>query len=314
LSRSPLVRFPTLQASSILLDANAYSLRPLSDEQADVFLAARGISDESALVRLKRFASGSRALLEGFSDIEQDRGSGNQKREKGRSFERAIALASFEEIGPPLCASLEQWAFEYELASIPVSEVRDVTLQALRQAGLLRPSEAEAETLRILPMENRLLWLDALGDALESVTAAPREWRRLVEELFRFERDLRRLIRQELCQRYGEAWAEAVLPDLKEKIVSLARRDTSPSAVTLARIRAPLDWLSLNELLDLAAKEASTEAGRLLGHSSHDWREVAQFVVPVRNRVAHMRMAQEGDWEAVQRIRRQVSARVSLSK
>lgn len=310
LSRAPLQRYPTLRSSSILLDASGYSFRPLSAKQTADYVRSRGIGDIKAMQRLSDFASGSRALLECFCNIELSDAAGNAKLREASSSERIIALNCFQELGPSLCAWLEHWVFENASTVMESDDISEARLQALRLAGVVRPQDSGNDMLALLPMKNREQWVDALGEALELTTSPPIEWRRLVEQLFTLERDLRYFLRKELERIHGKYWATKILPAQEDQISALARRDTAPRVRKYSDIRSPLEWLTLNELLQLAEQQAVTSASMVLGHGPEDWAELSRRVVPIRNRVAHMRLAREGDWQEIRNLRRMVAMRM----
>jgi len=268
------------------------------------------ITEEKEVSNLVSYASGSRALLERFCAIQLSDESGNGKKTLAGQAERAVARTALEELGPSLCAWLEHWVYECGQDTLASDDIPANILQALRLAGLIRPRGTTDGLLALLPMKNRTFWLDALGEVLEMVVKPPSEWLKLVEEVFQMERALRHDLREALEARYGSAWTQTAIPDREQQIILLARRDTTPRVESYADVRSPLDWLSLTDLLEVAAKESGTGKERLLGHSSENWNDLSRSVVPIRNRIAHMRLARDGDWQTLRRLRRTTAMRV----
>jgi len=67
-------------------------------------------------------------------------------------------------------------------------------------------------------------------------------------------------------------------------------------ARTINEIRNPLEWLSLGELLELVERPPCDG----LGLTAVEWRRFKQDVLPVRNRLSHMRLLKRGDKEVAQ--------------
>lgn len=288
--------YPPLAGSSILMDAQQIQGRPLDDQLAEAFLRARGITDQTAIDNVCRHAGGSRSLLQTFGSIHVSELSGNAKKAAAERAQRDLAMAVFEEIGPSLCMWLEHWVFESGRDELYDSDIATNFLVALRSAGVLAPGRDDA--FSIFPFREPGIWSDVLGTYLESVVEPPHLWPELVSELFAFERELRHALKKALEAAGG---LEAALQPHAAKILELARRDSVPAATCLGHVRSPLDWLTLSELLYVAEESARP---RLCGYTSDHWQKLSRDLVPIRNRVAHMRLARQGDLDAVRRFRR----------
>lgn len=90
--------------------------------------------------------------------------------------------------------------------------------------------------------------------------------------------------------------------DLEAKVLERARNDNSPDASSVSDLRDPLEWLSLGELLKVVEKSGFIGADALF------WRRFGADVIPIRNRLSHMRLIRKGDRETAlawdSRIRR----------
>ena len=282
------------------MDARLVQGRPIESEVAADYVRGLGISTEGAVANVVRHASGSRALLQAFASVELSDVSGNIKRARAAKLEREIARRAFDEIGPALCMWLEHWVFESGRSEVCETDIATNYIVALRSAGVIAP--AGDDVLTLFPYAGRQLWVAALGEYLESVVEPPALWAPLVSELFAFERELRGAIKRSLVK--VGAFELALVP-YSERILELARRDSVSAAVELSDIRSPLDWLTLSDLLKLAQDSAqSTSTSRICGYGSEDWARLAREVVPIRNRVAHMRLSRQGDLDTVRRCRR----------
>ena len=299
-STVPADLYPSLAGSSILMDAALVQGRPLVGPQAAGYVRSLGVSSDQSIANVVEHSGGSRALLQAFALIELSTGSSNCKRARAADVERSIAERALAEIGPSLCTWLEHWVFESGRDEIYESDVATNYLVALRSAGVIAPSTDSAFV--IFPFRNKQLWSDVLGEYLESVVEPPPLWAELVSELFAFERELRVAIRRAMADRRS---LETAVAKHRSKILELARRDSVPSAIGLSDIRSPLDWLTLSDLVAVAQDlTLVSPTGRTCGYGLDDWGRLSQEIVPIRNRVAHMRLARKGDLETVRRCRR----------
>lgn len=115
-------------------------------------------------------------------------------------------------------------------------------------------------------------------------------------DLWVLERTVRNAVRRALMDKMGNGWRNSCLPNgWVESVLERAQRDAHPSAVKLSDLRDPLEWLTTNELLQLREER---ELGDL-GMASHLWTKLAVEVLPIRNRVAHMRVIHRPDSERV---------------
>ena len=310
LSAAPLSRYPAILASSILVDAFTFQIRPISHEGAVALARDFGVHEDAACQRIAEFASGHRALVELYSAVELADLSNTKKTDKAAEDELALARQCLRELGPALATWMEHWAFENGLEEIDPQDVPDTKHQALRCAGLV--CKASSGRLRLLPFVRRELWIEALGTVLEEVDDPPEEWRQLAVELFSFERDVRRRLRSYFAREYGPDWAPQVLASRAGKVIELAANNTSPRVTSLSDVRSPLDWLTLNDLLAVAMEQAAPKGRKVLSHDAEQWADLSRRLVPIRNRVAHMRLAREGDWQEVRRLRRLFDMRVQV--
>jgi len=163
-------------------------------------------------------------------------------------------------------------------------------VEALRGAGLVRADGAEI-TWSVTAPQLKKLKVAVAQVCSESNTAG--DWvASSFVEIWTLERELRNIIRLALMEKLKEGWRETCLPEhLRSDVLDRARKDTQPGATKLADLRDPLEWLSTSELLDL---RESRELGGL-GLEPYLWTKLRNEIVPIRNKIAHMRLLSEQD-------------------
>ena len=87
----------------------------------------------------------------------------------------------------------------------------------------------------------------------------------------------------------------AAVGGLATEVLKRAQLDSSLSAVSVRELRDPLEWLTLSELLDIIT---SKRIGGL-GVALHIWQKFREQVLPIRNRLSHMRLLKSRDEETV---------------
>lgn len=305
MSDYPLSRFPTLAASSLLADAETVRLRLVNDEFAMTCVLPL-VADSAAAERVVRFAGGSRALLEDFAAVDTFEGGANEKRRVAAAAEKAVASRAWDQLGPDLLSLMDSWVFESCLEQISPEEVpNEAILSSLIGSGLVRMGDRDL--LQILPFENRQIWVDSLADAVARCSKAPDSWIRVASELFSLERQLRIAVAVRLEDQFGTTWKTDGLQEFAAGLVELARRDGNASAVAVDRIRSPLDWMQMADLITVAERLCAVEP--ILGLRADEWRRVRSDVLHVRHRIAHMRLLRAGDLEAVRRVHRLIELR-----
>lgn len=305
MSEYPLSRFPVLAASSLLADAETVRLRLVSRDFAmDRLLPVVG--DVTVAERIVGFAGGSRALLSKFAQVECLICSGNEKLRIAREAERGVADLACDQLGPDLLSLVDSWVYESCIENLPYDDVpNEAILSSLIASGLVRLEPSDL--IDVLPFVNRELWVDALGAAVSRCIEVPDSWVKVAAELFALERRLRVTISHRLESDLGEGWKSEGLTEFADGLVELARRDGIASATTMERLRSPLDWLQLSDLLSLVRDLSASQP--VLGLRPDEWLRVQGDVLHIRHRVAHMRLLRAGDLETVRRVRRFIDLR-----
>ncbi len=163
-------------------------------------------------------------------------------------------------------------------------------IEALRGAGLVRVEGVDV-TWSVSGKQFKQVKQAVALVCSESTTA--REWvPDSFVEVWTLERALRNAIRLALMEKMGDGWRETCLPEhLRNEVLERAQRDSHPRATKLGDLRDPLEWLSTSELLDL---RESRELGGL-GLEPYLWTKLRNEIVPIRNKIAHMRLVNEQD-------------------
>ena len=95
--------------------------------------------------------------------------------------------------------------------------------------------------------------------------------------------------------KYPADWRTSSVGGLKGEILKRAQQDTNVTAKSINDLRDPLEWLTLGELMDIVRGPKFND----LGVEPVVWRKLQEQLVPVRNRLAHVRMLKAKDAEIV---------------
>ena len=211
---------------------------------------------------------------------------------------------TLRELGSELCASLDRVLYENLLtgeAALGTLNARE--LEALDGAGITALEGEVREwnfSKHLVPLKNALDV--ALADDLE-----PQHHLAAVSAgLWKIERIIRREIRCRAVVAWDKNWRQQCLKgDLSAKVLDRATEAAYLGATSIGQLRDPLEWLSLGELLQLKDR---TEIGDL-GLNAAFWRRFGAQIMPIRNRLAHMRALRPEDavevvkWQRVLEMR-----------
>lgn len=204
------------------------------------------------------------------------------------------------ELGVNLLAALDHAVFDSPARTdvLPLLEARE--REALRGAGLVEIS-GEDSTLTLPRRQSELR--ESLSRVLADVVAAQPELGEVVAGLWLIERTIRRDLRASAIAQFATRWrSQALHGDLNVKVLERARADSNVTATSVGELRDPTEWLTLGELMEVAQRPNFSG----LAFDDVAWRHFASEVLPVRNRVSHMRLLKKGDAETI----RMWSARV----
>lgn len=215
-----------------------------------------------------------------------------------------VLCRALTELGTDLSASLDRVVYESLLvgqSALGLLNARE--LEALDGSSLTAPDGATRTW-------NFPKHLGPLKKALDEVLADTLEpQQQLVEVssgLWKIERIIRREVRRRAIAAWAENWRMQCLNgDLPEKVLERASESAYMGATSVKQLRDPLEWLSLGELLQLKDRSQIGD----LGLSAAHWRQFSAQIMPIRNRLAHMRSLRPEDaadvvkWQRVLEMR-----------
>lgn len=166
--------------------------------------------------------------------------------------------------------------------------------EALRGAGLFRLNPTSGKGTVCLP-PSRLM--PALAEAISDVVEAQPALCDITAGLMNIERRLRRAVHRKAITQFGEKWrGQVVSEDVGLRVLSRASSDAALSVSSVKALRDPLEWLTLGELLELIDSDGWPSR---LNRSHQYWQRFAHEVLPIRNRVSHMRLLRRADLATV---------------
>jgi hypothetical protein len=258
-SRHPRIAYAPVPGSNLLEDTSPYCLPLLNKEECP--MAGRD--------RLG-FMFPSLGLDDNF--------------ELSRVFRDAL-----DELGVNVLTALDFVVFEARLGPGFLSELDAGVKEALRGAGFGRMVNDELEFVD--PQLFRY-FEDAIADVMANIVSPQNDLADISEGIWLIERTIRRALRDAAIARFGAGWRKSVLNEaVGNSVLGRARRDVNVTAVSVAELRDPIEWLSLGELLEVV--QSNVFSGLALDNMS--WKRFAQDILPVRNRLSHMRLLKKGD-------------------
>lgn len=169
-----------------------------------------------------------------------------------------------------------------------VTEIGPPVTDALRSAGLLHLAGEEPR----LALGQLWRLKQAIADAMAEVVTPQSDLAAVSDGLWQIERIIRKFLRDAAVADSPKKWRNQLLnATLAETVLGRARGDVNVTAVSVAELRDPIEWLTLGELLDLVQ---SKKFGGLFWDEL-TWRLFKNDIVPIRNRLSHMRLLKRSD-------------------
>ncbi|MGW1347445.1 hypothetical protein ACWCOV_40780 [Kribbella sp. NPDC002412] len=198
-----------------------------------------------------------------------------------------------QELGNGTLAALDHALFEIDPKSVNgIRFLDNRDLEALRCCGLIAVSDRGWELT--IPEHLKVL-KEELAYLLSKSTTPPIELNAVVSGLWYAERTIRLAVRKAALDKWGDQWRASVLGGLASEALKRAQLDSSTAATKITELRDPLEWLTLGELLDIVRSEKFSN----LGKDPLFWRKLQEQLVPIRNRLAHVRILKSTDEEVV---------------
>lgn len=289
----PKTWFPEPDGSSLIADASKIHPVPVS---AATIKAVDGRIDDEAAARISGFAAGSVSLAQKYIDIELMDISSRRKRAEAEVYLKETLELAVDELGPEALALLEHFVLDLGTYEVPEEDVPASFLAAWTDAGVAKVDDATGH-VEMFAGAWRPAVKECLTAALEKTIAPPADWRRLVESLFTYERFVRLTLAAHLRAKHGASWCSEGLGPLSGKALVMAQGEGYSASNGADDLPTPLDWLLLEELLEVA--RGCSAGGHVGGVSQREWERHAAVMIPIRNRVMHMRLPRPGDLQAV---------------
>jgi hypothetical protein len=199
------------------------------------------------------------------------------------------------EFGIELLASFDHAVFE---SMVPCDEIfswlNAREAEALQGAGL---AVVEGGTYAWTIPTRFGEFREALSDALAQLTDTQECLTQVFALMWSLERSIRMAMRNRALEVWSSKWRQQSLHgDLPKRVLERATGDAYAAAKSIKEIRDPFEWLTLGELLELRQRRVDFGG---LGVEEAVWKKFADEVLPVRNRLSHMRLLREGDITSV---------------
>lgn len=192
------------------------------------------------------------------------------------------------ELGVNVLTELDFALFEARQEQNFATEIDPSVRDALRSAGLLHLVGEEPRFS--LTQQWRLK--KAVADAMAEIVTPQSDLAAVSGDLWQIERTIRRFLRDAAIADSPTKWREGLLNEsLAAEVLKRARGDVNVTAASVADLRDPIEWLSLGEMLDIVQ---SKKYGGLFWDEV-TWRRFRNDVLPIRNRLSHMRLLKRGD-------------------
>lgn len=258
-SRAPRIAFPKVPGSSLIEDAKVHCVRLL---EAHEHPAAAGIT-------------GLPSVAFGELDFPE------------------VFRASLLELGLNTLAALDYALFESMSGRDFVCHLEHNEVEALRGAGLVAVEDGE----NVFTVPNRYSeFREATASALADITHPQDDLGPISDGIWTIERMIRKALRDAAIQNHQNSWRKHVAHgDLELKVLQRAKSDSYPTASKISELRDPIEWLSLGELLEVA--RSKNYQG--LGIDAYTWQRFSHDLIPIRNRLSHMRLIKHGDMVTV---------------
>jgi hypothetical protein len=269
-SRSPKNAFAPVPGSHLLDDASPYYI-PLLEEHE----CLEGIHDEAGPVLPV-------VGLGGPLDLDD------------------LLRSTVRELGVNVLTELDFALFEARHELNFVAEIDPSVADALRSAGLIYLTGDDRK------LALRQLWRlkQAIADAMAEVVEPQSDLAAVSSDLWQIERTIRKALRAAAIEKSTGKWRKELLNEaVAKEVLGRARGDVDATATSVAELRDPIEWLSLGELLEIV--QSKKFAG--LFWDELTWRLFKSDIVPIRNRLAHMRLLKKGDKATVRMWLRRIA-------
>ncbi len=289
--------YPAIDGSSIATDCYAATLP--EDHALSILNALPRDAHTDWVLSNGRQAVGIASRLLAFDHADATCG---ERRRSATETRRSRLQDTLTQCGAELLGWVEDTYLLKRRSSLTAVDVDDDIVSVLTSSGLAR----------INPLDDSLVLFPGFGqsDVEASIVAAqaalleaPAEWLNVAGALFQFEKTARLALSAHLALHQSER--DAAFAPFESKILRNYEDDTGLRESDVTKVPLPWNWVDLSDVLRLAANLASGR--RVAGVTASTWTRMAEDVVPLRNRIQHMRLPRPGDLILIQRYCRQIN-------
>lgn len=200
-----------------------------------------------------------------------------------------------DSLGLDVLACLDYLLFDLQqVQGIALELVSNGEWEALRGSGLVSIDiDRSTASFDIAPAALMPRVAEAISRSLGVQASYPQVATTLVD----IERRLRRCLRVWASAAFGDKWkGQALVGNQGDRVLDRVTADVGMRPPSVRALRDPLEWLSLGELLEIVQTAGWAQR---LGHEREFWIRFTNEVMPIRNRISHMRLLRRGDLERV---------------
>lgn len=291
-SRKPQFDFPAIDGSGLATDCVQYVGKPLRSDDLHPYMTA------DAAKKLIRCSAG---LLGPASEVYL--AWQNSTTLSGHDIVAILTKhisAALVQCGSETISFLETSLRISMTRKLPVAEVPERVAARLLGAGI-GVVDAQSDCIEILPGVSDNVMATSVELADRNFLVAPEEWKKTAGALFSFERMARKVLAESVNDSNEVV---SLLRHLEEKIKRNFSVESGTTAPNLETIVNPIRWIDLSELFDLLIEK--TTDSRLGGLTGKQWTAAKSDLLPIRNKIQHMRLPSHGDVEIVERHLRNI--------
>lgn len=286
-SHAPQSHYPAIDGSSLATDCVQYIGERWQYEQ----LLQYGSPEHARrLVSLSAGMPGPASeLIELFPDLSRASGKDAVACLMKRISETMI------QCGPETISWLESSVLLRDGRKAPYDEIPANLATTIHASGI-GSLDFQSDCLEVLPGVSDNTVKASVELAERSFLDAPPQWAKIASSLFTFERTARAVLADATLTQ------EALVTLLSGHAEKIRRNFTAENGVVapdLSSLPNPARWIDLSDLLDLLID--ASENSRVGGLTSKQWTLAKSEVLPIRNKIQHMRLPAAGDKQAIER-------------
>ena len=196
---------------------------------------------------------------------------------------------SLDELGVNVLTELDFAIFEASNDVDFITEVEPAVADAMRGAGLAHVVDDVVRFTSPVPFWQ---FKNAVADVIATIVGPQADLPAVSGGLWEIERTIRKLLRDAAIRDANTRWRKNIFnQSIAEKVLERARNDVNVTAASVSQLRDPIEWLSLGELLQVV--QSSKFEG--LSWDAVTWKRFAKDIMPIRNRISHMRLLKKSD-------------------